>query len=58
MKPTLHWAEIGESSLLWGMRPLFGVYRFCGRRVLQVFLYPVAGYSSSPKSCSIDQKPA
>lgn len=44
MKTSAHWAEIGESSLLWGMRLLFGVYRLCGRRVLQVFLYPVVSY--------------
>ena len=44
MPQNRHWAEIGESSLLWGMRLLFGVYRLCGRRVLQVFLYPVVSY--------------
>lgn len=44
MKQALHWAEMQEWSLLWGMRLLFGIYRLCGRRVLQLFLYPVVSY--------------
>lgn len=44
MKAPLHWAQMQEWSLLWGMRLLFGVYRLCGRRVLQCCLYPVVSY--------------
>lgn len=44
MKTAAHWAEMQEWSLLWGMRLLFGIYRLFGRRVLQLFLYPVVSY--------------
>jgi predicted LPLAT superfamily acyltransferase len=39
-----HWAEMGEYSLVWGMRALLGIYRLGGRPVVQVFLYPVVAY--------------
>jgi predicted LPLAT superfamily acyltransferase len=44
MKPSPHWSEIQERSLIWGMQLLFAVYRLCGRWLLQVFLYPVVLY--------------
>ncbi|ANE56635.1 hypothetical protein [Methylomonas sp. DH-1] len=39
-----HWSQMQDWSLDWGMRLLFAVYRLCGRRMLQVFLYPVVSY--------------
>src|SRR5690606_16379572 len=39
-----HWAEIGEYSLVWGMRVLLGMYRLGGRPIVQGFLYPVVAY--------------
>ncbi|MGJ0486091.1 MAG: hypothetical protein ACR65R_16375 [Methylomicrobium sp.] len=39
-----HWAEMGEYSLVWGMRALLWVYRLGGRSIVQVFLYPVVAY--------------
>jgi predicted LPLAT superfamily acyltransferase len=39
-----HWAEMGEYSLVWGMRALLGIYRIGGRPIVQVFLYPVVAY--------------
>ncbi len=44
MKPSPHWSDIQERSLIWGMQLLFAVYRLCGRWLLQVFLYPVVLY--------------
>lgn len=44
MKKTLHWADRGEWSLIWGMRFLLRVYLLLGRTVLQWFLYPVVSY--------------
>jgi predicted LPLAT superfamily acyltransferase len=44
MTKSTHWSEIGESSLVWGMRFLLRVYLLLGRGVLQCFLYPVVSY--------------
>lgn len=44
MKPSPHWSEIQERSLVWGMQLLFAIYRLSGRWLLQVFLYPVVLY--------------
>ncbi|MDT4331404.1 hypothetical protein ACQE3E_14320 [Methylomonas sp. MED-D] len=44
MKAAGHWAQIGESTCVWGMRLLFGVFRYGGRPLLQAFLYPVVSY--------------
>ncbi|MFU8790274.1 MAG: hypothetical protein ACNA7G_14680 [Methylobacter sp.] len=44
MKKIAHWADMGEWSLVWGMRLLLRVYLLFGRRVLQWFLYPVVSY--------------
>lgn len=44
MKQSMRWDEMQEWSLLWGMRLLLGVYSLFGRRVLQLFLYPVVSY--------------
>lgn len=44
MKKPSHWADMGEWSLIWGMRFLLRVYLLLGRRVLQWFLYPVVSY--------------
>ncbi|MBL1266089.1 LpxL/LpxP family acyltransferase [Methylomicrobium sp. RS1] len=43
MKKT-HWAEMGEYSLVWGMRALLGIYRLGGRPIVQLVLYPVVAY--------------
>ncbi|MGZ5043210.1 MAG: LpxL/LpxP family acyltransferase [Methylobacter sp.] len=44
MKKTSHWADMGEWSMIWGMRFLLRVYLLLGRTVLQWFLYPVVSY--------------
>lgn len=44
MKGTRHWAQMGEVSLIWGMRFMLRVYLLFGHTVLQVFLYPVVIY--------------
>lgn len=44
MKQSMRWDEMQEWSLQWGMRLLLGVYSLFGRRVLQLFLYPVVSY--------------
>ncbi|MGZ4982087.1 MAG: hypothetical protein ACXWE4_11130, partial [Methylobacter sp.] len=44
MKKTSHWADMGEWSMIWGMRFLLRVYLLLGRSVLQWFLYPVVSY--------------
>jgi len=41
---TPHWAHMQERGIAWGMRLLLRVYLLFGRRVLQVFLYPVVVY--------------
>lgn len=44
MKNASHWSDIGEWSMIWGMRFLLRVYLLFGRTVLQWFLYPVVSY--------------
>jgi len=39
-----HWADMGEYSLVWGMRLLLWIYRLGGRPIVQCFLYPVVAY--------------
>jgi predicted LPLAT superfamily acyltransferase len=39
-----HWAQIEERGIIWGMQALLKVYLLFGRKVLQVFLYPVVSY--------------
>jgi predicted LPLAT superfamily acyltransferase len=39
-----HWAQLEERGIIWGMQLLLRVYLLCGRRVLQLFLYPVVCY--------------
>jgi predicted LPLAT superfamily acyltransferase len=39
-----HWAQLEESSFIWGMQLLLKVYLLFGRKVLQLFLYPVVSY--------------
>ncbi len=39
-----HWAKLEERGIIWGMRLLLKIYLLFGRRVLQVFLYPVVSY--------------
>ena len=44
MKHSIHWAQLEEYSILWGMHLLLRIYLLFGRTVLQVFLYPVVTY--------------
>jgi len=44
MKKPSHWSNMGEWSMIWGMRFLLRVYLLFGRTVLQWFLYPVVSY--------------
>jgi predicted LPLAT superfamily acyltransferase len=44
MKNSLHWAQMEERSVIWGMRFLLRVYLLFGRTVLHLFLYPVVIY--------------
>lgn len=39
-----HWAEMEERGIIWGMQALLKVYLLFGRKVLQLFLYPVVSY--------------
>lgn len=39
-----HWAQVEERGVIWGMHFLLQVYLLLGRKVLQVFLYPVVSY--------------
>ena len=39
-----HWAQIEERGIIWGMQALLKVYLLFGRKVLQLFLYPVVSY--------------
>ena len=39
-----HWAQMEERGIIWGMQALLKVYLLFGRKVLQVFLYPVVSY--------------
>lgn len=36
-----HWADLGETTFVWGIRFLFVVYRLLGRWPFRVVLYPV-----------------
>lgn len=44
MKTTIHWAQMEERGVIWGMKFLLRVYLLFGRTILQVFLYPVVIY--------------
>ncbi len=44
MKASVHWAQMEERGVIWGMKFLLRVYLLFGRTVLQVFLYPVVIY--------------
>ncbi len=44
MSKSSHWSDMGEWSMIWGMRFLLCVYLLLGRTVLQWFLYPVVSY--------------
>jgi predicted LPLAT superfamily acyltransferase len=44
LKTGLHWAELGERGGVLGMRILFGAYRWFGRGVFTLLLYPVSAY--------------
>ncbi len=39
-----HWAQMEERGIIWGMQVLLKVYLLFGRKVLQIFLYPVVSY--------------
>jgi predicted LPLAT superfamily acyltransferase len=39
-----HWSEMEERGIIWGMQALLKVYLLFGRKVLQLFLYPVVSY--------------
>jgi predicted LPLAT superfamily acyltransferase len=39
-----HWADLGETGILWGMRVLLWIYRRFGRWTFRLFLYPVISY--------------
>ena len=39
-----HWAQMEERGIIWGMQVLLKIYLLFGRKVLQVFLYPVVSY--------------
>jgi predicted LPLAT superfamily acyltransferase len=39
-----HWAQMEERGIIWGMQVLLTVYLLFGRKVLQIFLYPVVSY--------------
>lgn len=41
---SMHWAQMEELGVIWGMRLLLQIYLIAGRTVLQVFLYPVVSY--------------
>ena len=43
MKPS-HWASIGETGALWGLRFMFRVYHWLGRTPFRLCLYPVILY--------------
>lgn len=44
MKQTKHWADFQEKSSLLGIRLLFDIYRFFGKRIAGLILYPVVFY--------------
>jgi len=39
-----HWSKIEERGIVWGMEFLLKVYLIFGRKILQIFLYPVVSY--------------
>ncbi len=39
-----HWAQMEERGIIWGIQVLLNIYLLCGRKVLQIFLYPVVSY--------------
>ena len=39
-----HWMQVEERGIIWGMQALLKVYLLFGRKVLQLFLYPVVSY--------------
>jgi predicted LPLAT superfamily acyltransferase len=39
-----HWSKIEERGIVWGMSLLLKIYLIFGRKVLQIFLYPVVSY--------------
>lgn len=39
-----HWSQIEERGVVWGMHFLLRVYLMFGRKILQVFLYPIVSY--------------
>lgn len=39
-----HWASLQETSAIWGIRLLVGVYRLCGRWAFRLILYPVVSF--------------
>jgi predicted LPLAT superfamily acyltransferase len=39
-----HWAQMEERGIIWGMQALLKVNLLFGRKVLQIFLYPVVSY--------------
>lgn len=53
-----HWANMEERGVIWGMQLLLKVYLLFGRKVLQVFLYPVVSYywllNDKARAASID----
>lgn len=44
MKESLHWAQMEERGVIWGMRLLLRIYLLFGRVILEIFLYPVVSY--------------
>ena len=39
-----HWSQVEERGVVWGMYLLLKVYLIFGRKVLQLFLYPIVSY--------------
>lgn len=39
-----HWAQMQERGIIWGMHALLKIYLLFGRKILQIFLYPVVSY--------------
>lgn len=39
-----HWAQVKERGIIWGMQFLLKIYLVFGRKLLQLFLYPVVSY--------------
>ncbi len=39
-----HWSQIEERGVVWGMHFLLKIYLMFGRKILQVFLYPIVSY--------------